>query len=74
MNLGSTVKDSTLPAEKLNELLTTFKKLPMRVLLKWDGGVIDNLPRNVMTLRWFPQYDILSKCLYYCQQQLRKTS
>lgn len=65
MNLGSTVKDSTLPTEKLKELLATFRKLPMRVLWKWDGGVIENLPRNVMTLRWFPQYDILSKCYIF---------
>ncbi|CAK1543147.1 unnamed protein product [Leptosia nina] len=59
VNLGSTVKDSTLPSDKLNELLSTFEKLPLRVLWKWDGGVVGNLPRNVMTMRWLPQYDIL---------------
>ncbi|RVE46733.1 hypothetical protein evm_008596 [Chilo suppressalis] len=59
VNLGSTVKDSTLPKDKLNELLSTFGKLPHRVLWKWDGAVPENLPRNVMTMRWFPQYDIL---------------
>ncbi|KPJ20035.1 UDP-glucuronosyltransferase 2B37 [Papilio machaon] len=59
MNLGSTVKDSTLPKEKLNELLSTFSKLPLRILWKWDGEVIENLPRNVMTMRWLPQYEIL---------------
>ncbi|CAH4032445.1 unnamed protein product [Pieris brassicae] len=59
MNLGSTVKDSTLPIDKLNELLSTFGKLPLRVLWKWDGGIVENLPRNVMTMRWLPQYDIL---------------
>ncbi|XP_045499627.1 UDP-glycosyltransferase UGT5-like [Colias croceus] len=59
MNLGSTVKDSTLPSDKLNELLSTFGKLPLRVLWKWDGGIVENLPRNVMTMRWLPQYDIL---------------
>lgn len=59
VNLGSTTKDSTMPAEKLRELLSTFNKLPLRVLWKWDGGSIENLPRNVMTMRWFPQYDIL---------------
>lgn len=61
VNLGSTVKDSTLPPEKLSELLSTFNKLPLRVLWKWDGGSIENLPRNVMTMRWFPQYDVLSE-------------
>ncbi|XP_072931512.1 UDP-glycosyltransferase UGT5-like [Epargyreus clarus] len=59
MNLGSNVKDSTLPGDKLKELLSTFSKLPLRILWKWDGGNIDNLPRNVMTMRWLPQYDIL---------------
>ncbi|XP_047028541.1 UDP-glucosyltransferase 2-like [Helicoverpa zea] len=58
VNLGSTVKDSTLPGDKLNELLSTFGKLPLRVLWKWDGGNLQ-LPRNVMTMRWLPQYDIL---------------
>ncbi|XP_053608209.1 UDP-glucosyltransferase 2-like [Plodia interpunctella] len=58
VNLGSTVKDSTLPPEKLNELLATFRKLPLRILWKWDRGNVE-LPRNVMTMRWFPQYDIL---------------
>ncbi|CAG4945776.1 unnamed protein product [Parnassius apollo] len=59
VNLGSTVKDSTMPKEKLNEFLSTFSKLPLRILWKWDGGVIENLPRNVLTMRWLPQYDIL---------------
>ncbi|VVC92719.1 unnamed protein product [Leptidea sinapis] len=59
VNLGSTVKDSTLPKDKLNELLLTFAKLPLRVLWKWDGGNVENLPRNVMSMRWLPQYDIL---------------
>lgn len=60
VNLGSTVKDSTMPTEKLDELLATFKELPFRILWKWDGGNAD-LPRNVMTMKWFPQYDILSE-------------
>ncbi|GBP49196.1 UDP-glucuronosyltransferase 2A3 [Eumeta japonica] len=59
INLGSTVKDSTLPKEKLNVLLSFFSKLPLRVLWKWDGDDIPNMPRNVMTRRWLPQYDIL---------------
>lgn len=60
VNLGSTVKDSTFPGEKLTELIETFRKLPMRILWKWDGGEVD-LPRNVMTMRWFPQIDVLSE-------------
>nr|WMP40247.1 UDP-glucuronosyltransferase UGT44A23 [Tuta absoluta] len=58
VNLGSTVTDSTLPKDKLDELVATFRKLPHRVLWKWEG-VVDNLPKNVMTMRWFPQYDVL---------------
>lgn len=65
VNLGSTVKDSTLAGDKLNELLSTFGKLPLRVLWKWDGGNLQ-LPRNVMTMKWFPQYDILSKYAHMC--------
>ncbi|CAB3247304.1 unnamed protein product [Arctia plantaginis] len=58
VNLGSTVKDSTLPSDKLKELLSAFAKLPLRVLWKWDGANLQ-LPRNVMTMKWLPQYDIL---------------
>lgn len=65
VNLGTTVKDSTLAGDKLNELLSTFGKLPLRVLWKWDGGNLQ-LPRNVMTMKWFPQYDILSKYTHMC--------
>lgn len=60
VNLGSTVKDSTMALDKVEELLATFEELPIRILWKWDGGNV-NLPRNVMTMKWFPQYDILSK-------------
>ncbi|XP_045774020.1 UDP-glucosyltransferase 2-like [Maniola jurtina] len=59
VNLGSTVKDSTMPIEKLNELVATFRRLPLRVLWKWDGANLENLPRNIMTMKWLPQYDIL---------------
>lgn len=57
VNLGSTVKDSTLPSDKLNELLSTFAKLPLRVLWKWDGANLQTM--NVMTMGWLPQHDIL---------------
>ncbi|XP_032518195.2 UDP-glycosyltransferase UGT5-like [Danaus plexippus] len=59
VNLGSTVKDFTLPSDKLTELISTFRKLQLRILWKWDGDSVENLPRNVMTMKWFPQYDIL---------------
>ncbi|XP_030024845.2 UDP-glycosyltransferase UGT5 [Manduca sexta] len=59
VNFGSTQKDSTLPGDKLSALLATFRTLPLRVLWKWDGEEIKNLPRNIMTMRWLPQYDIL---------------
>ncbi|KOB77761.1 UDP-glycosyltransferase UGT44A2 [Operophtera brumata] len=45
VNLGSTVKDSTMPKEKVNELLAAFRKLPLRILWKWDGGHVD-LPNH----------------------------
>ncbi|XP_048483174.1 UDP-glycosyltransferase UGT5 [Plutella xylostella] len=59
VNLGSTVKDSTLPKEKLNSFLDTFSKIPLRILWKWDSDEEVDLPSNVMTMKWLPQYDIL---------------
>lgn len=65
VNLGSTVKDSTLPKEKLNSFLDTFAKIPLRILWKWDSDEEVDLPSNVMTMKWLPQYDILSKFVMF---------
>jgi len=60
-SLGSLIKLSTMPAEKINAILNVITSIPHKVIWKWED---DQLPRqmtNVMTKKWLPQFDILSK-------------
>ncbi|XP_055701703.1 uncharacterized protein LOC129800979 [Phlebotomus papatasi] len=59
-SLGSNVKSSFLPQEKLDAILKTFSKLKQRVLFKWETDSLPNQPENVMTQKWMPQSDILA--------------
>lgn len=51
--------DSFLPQE---EFLEAFRRLPQKVLWKYEGLDLD-LPPNVMTRAWLPQQDILGENL-----------
>ena len=60
-SLGSNLKSSQLPEEKLEAILKTFSKLKQRILWKWeDDGEMPNKPDNVMLRKWFPQASILA--------------
>lgn len=56
--LGSTVKMSTLPEHLQKVFFEALAQVPQRVLLKYEN-VVRNKPKNVMTLKWLPQRDIL---------------
>jgi len=51
---------STLPDHVHNAFKEALAKVPQRVLWKYEGEMKDK-PNNVMTSKWFPQRDILSK-------------
>jgi len=51
---------STLPDHIQNAFKDVFSQVPQRVLWKYEGEMKDK-PINVMTSKWFPQRDILSK-------------
>lgn len=60
-NLGSMIKMSSMPQEKLNVILKVIGSIPRKVIWKWET---DELPRkldNVMARKWLPQFDIMSK-------------
>jgi len=57
---GSTVLMNSLPKDILQAFKEALAQLPQRVLLKYEGEMEDK-PKNVMTRKWFPQRDILSK-------------
>lgn len=49
---------SSVPYNILTALKEAFAELPQRILLKYEGEMEDK-PKNVMTLKWIPQRDIL---------------
>jgi UDP:flavonoid glycosyltransferase YjiC (YdhE family) len=60
-SLGSNIKCSDLPPEKLEAFLNTFSKLKQKVLWKWETDVLPGKPTNVKLGKWLPQQDILGK-------------
>ncbi|XP_046972450.1 UDP-glycosyltransferase UGT5-like [Vanessa cardui] len=59
MSLGTNVKPSILPPEKLKIFTDVFSKLPYDILLKWDKVEFPGLPKNVKISKWLPQSDLL---------------
>ncbi|XP_015379885.1 PREDICTED: UDP-glucuronosyltransferase 2A3-like [Diuraphis noxia] len=55
---GSVSSMATLPKHILQTFIEVFAQVPQRVLWKYDGEISD-LPKNIMTRKWFPQRDIL---------------
>ncbi|XP_073825818.1 UDP-glycosyltransferase family 301 member D1 [Musca autumnalis] len=59
-SLGSYVKSTDVPAERIVVILNAFGKLKQNVLWKYENESISNLPPNVMIRKWMPQNDILA--------------
>lgn len=64
-SLGSVVRMEDLPISIQHGLKEGFRELPQKVLwkLESDRPIID-FPKNVITRKWFPQYDIISKNIF----------
>ncbi|XP_024891145.1 UDP-glucuronosyltransferase 2B30-like [Temnothorax curvispinosus] len=67
-SLGSMIKMSTMPPEKLDAVLKVIGSIPRKVIWKWEA---DELPRkldNVMARKWLPQFDVINhpnvKCYF----------
>ncbi|KAG7160269.1 2-hydroxyacylsphingosine 1-beta-galactosyltransferase-like 3 [Homarus americanus] len=58
-SLGSTIRSQQLPLWLRQSVLAAFARLPYRVLWKWEGAAIPDLPPNVITSAWLPQQDVL---------------
>lgn len=51
-----------LPIPIQNGLKEGFAELPQKVLWKLESDQpLSNKPKNVITRKWFPQYDVISK-------------
>lgn len=59
-SLGTNVKSSHLPKEKLEEIIKCFAKLNLKVIWKFEKQFSSQLPPNVLVDEWFPQTDILA--------------
>lgn len=58
-SLGSTIRSEQMPATVRDSLVAAFRRLPYRVVWKWEGAALTNLPPNVMTRPWLSQQDVL---------------
>lgn len=65
ISLGSILKATSLPSEKLQSILNVINKLPQRFVWKWGSEKLPGNPKNVLNSPWLPQNDILGKCLKY---------
>lgn len=59
-SLGSYVKSSDMPKDKLKAFFEVFRNLKQKVLWKFEDETMVNVPRNVMVRKWLPQSDILA--------------
>ncbi|XP_058453405.1 UDP-glucosyltransferase 2-like [Malaya genurostris] len=56
---GSVLKASTLPAVKRDAIISALRRLPFKVLWKWEDDNLQDLPKNVVLKKWLPQRDVL---------------
>ncbi|XP_025156005.1 UDP-glucuronosyltransferase 2B20 isoform X2 [Harpegnathos saltator] len=59
-NLGSMIKMTTIPREKLDTILDVLGSIPRKVLWKWEEDVLPRRLNNVMFKKWLPQFDVLN--------------
>lgn len=58
-SLGSTVRADTFSQQKIDAFLQAFSELPQRVLWKWEGNSLSEQHKNIKTVKWLPQADVL---------------
>ncbi|XP_058479446.1 UDP-glucuronosyltransferase-like [Solea solea] len=56
--LGSMV--SKMPAEKAQQFIEAFRQIPQRVLWRYTGVPLVDVPKNVRLMKWLPQKDLLA--------------
>ncbi|XP_075986013.1 UDP-glucosyltransferase 2-like [Anticarsia gemmatalis] len=59
MSLGTNVRPSLLPPEKVQMIVKAFSKLPYDVLWKWDKDELPGRSKNIRIFKWLPQSDLL---------------
>ncbi|XP_017482517.1 PREDICTED: UDP-glucuronosyltransferase 2B13-like [Rhagoletis zephyria] len=59
-SMGSYVKSTDMPQDKISLILSAFSQLKQDVLWKFENSSIGQLPPNVKIQSWLPQNDILA--------------
>ncbi|XP_073825539.1 UDP-glycosyltransferase UGT5-like [Musca autumnalis] len=59
-SLGSNVKSKDFSPERLSMIINIFKKLPYKILWKFENPHLPGKPVNVFIKDWFPQPDLLA--------------
>ena len=59
-SLGSNLQANFLPQDKRDAIFASFRKLKQRVLIKWDGDIPTNAPKNCRFENWVPQQEVLA--------------
>lgn len=54
---------STMPDHIQKAFRDALAQVPQRILWKFEG-VMEDMPKNVMIKKWFPQRDILCNIFY----------
>lgn len=59
-SLGTNLKSSDMPRDKLDAILNVFRSMRQRVVWKYEDESVKGLPSNVLVKPWLPQSDILA--------------
>ncbi|XP_061392911.1 UDP-glycosyltransferase UGT5-like [Musca vetustissima] len=59
-SMGSNVKSKDFPPERLAMINEIFRKLPYKILWKFENTQLPGKPDNVFIKPWFPQPDVLA--------------
>lgn len=66
------MKSSSLPKDKLLEVLAALKEFPQKVIWKWEDKTLIVDKNHMYLSDWLPQVDILGNMKYYVY--IRRTS
>lgn len=58
-SMGSNLKSKNLSPENIKVLMDVFRKLPVKILWKFEDENLPNKPENVKISKWLPQRGIL---------------
>ena len=67
-SVGSANKMSDMPDELMETFIRVFSRLPQRVIWQWSGTLRNDLPKNIKTLHWLPQQDLLGTSQVFTQE------